>query len=153
MQRKPQPAFDRFNEKPAFRGDRFSEGGDRFGGERRPRFPMTASKTAAAVSAVTVLTGAIASAGTAAAVLPTAVNASGAIALSAAKAPSAATAVLTTVSPSAALTAANRASGTVPARARRPLKPAATRTVPPLCRRRPCGLMPMWPRTLRTLRP
>lgn len=38
MQRKPQPAFDRFNEKPAFRGDRFSEGGDRFGGERRPRF-------------------------------------------------------------------------------------------------------------------
>lgn len=38
MQRKTQPAFDRFNEKPAFRGDRFSEGGDRFGGERRPRF-------------------------------------------------------------------------------------------------------------------
>lgn len=38
MQRKPQPAFDRFNEKPAFRGDRFFEGGDRFGGERRPRF-------------------------------------------------------------------------------------------------------------------
>lgn len=77
MQRKPQPAFDRFNEKPAFRGDRFSEGGDRFGASAVRVFPMTASKTAAAVSAVTVLTGAIASAGTAAAVLPTAVNASG----------------------------------------------------------------------------
>ena len=38
MRRKPQPAFGSFNEKPAFRGDRFSEGGDRFGGERRPRF-------------------------------------------------------------------------------------------------------------------
>lgn len=78
MQRKPQPAFDRFNEKPAFRGDRFSEGGDRFGGERRPRFSNDRFEDRGSRFGGDRFDGAIASAGTAAAVLPTAVNASGA---------------------------------------------------------------------------
>ena len=63
MQRKPQPAFDRFNEKPAFRGDRFSEGGDRFGGERRPRFSNDRFEDRGSRFGGDRLTGAIASAG------------------------------------------------------------------------------------------
>ena len=54
MQRKPQPAFDRFNEKPASAVTASPRAATVSGASAVRVFPMTASKTAAAVSAVTV---------------------------------------------------------------------------------------------------
>lgn len=153
MQRKPQPAFDRFNEKPAFRGDRFSEGGDRFGGERRPRFSNDRFEDRGSRFGGDRFDRGDRFGGDRGGRFADRGERFGGDRFERREGAFGGNRRFNDGKPFRRFDRSEPRFGTVPARARRPLKPAATRTVPPLCRRRPCGLMPMWPRTLRTLRP